>query len=158
MKRFRFSLEKVLQVREIREETARIEWAQAVEEADAARQRLAAVESTLEAARRQLTALAEEPGGIDPVQWRSQSLYAEALREMRNGAREDVRRAEEEADAARERLVEASRARKVMEALREQEWRRHQMELARMETALLDEVGITRYRRRKANPAGGGKE
>lgn len=158
MKPFRFSLAKVLQVREIREETARLEWAQAVETREAARQRLAAVEETLAAARRQLTALSEAPEGIDPVQWRSQSLYTEALREMREGAREDVERAEAEAESAREQLVEAARARKVMEALREQEWRRHQMEVARLETAFLDEVGITRHRRGKAEPAGGRKE
>lgn len=157
MTRFRFSLQTVLDVRKRWEEGAQLELAQAVVERQEAARAVERIEARLAGALSAWDALARE-GMLDPALWLGQARYAARVRRERDAARQRYAVAEQEEEAARERLIAAARDRQVMETLRERELARHREALARAEAARLDEVGTIRFRfAQRTSTAGQGK-
>ncbi|MGE5584717.1 MAG: flagellar export protein FliJ [Bacillota bacterium] len=146
MRRFRFRLQKLLEVRRLKEDTLRQELArtqEALRRGNDVLEKLGAMHgATLEELR------ASVAGTLD-VEWiaachRYLGFLAHRIEEQQAA----VNRLAREEAAKREALVAARRARKVVEKLRERAYARYREEFARAEQAFLDEVGVTRYARK----------
>jgi len=153
VKRFRFRLQKLVEVRRLKEDALRQELARAQE----ALERERAVLGKLAGARgATLEELRASVGGRLDVEWiaayhRYLGFLAHRIREQ--GAVVD-RLAREEA-AKREALIAARRARMVVEKLKERAYARYREEIGRMEQAFLDEVGTIRYARKGGDDLSG---
>jgi len=146
MKRFKFRLQKLLEVRRLKEDALRQELARAQE---AVRREKAVLERLTAARGATIDALRANVGGALDVQWIAAyhgylGFLARRIEEQRavvdRAAREEVRK--------REALIAARRARKVVEKLRERAYARYREEVSRAEQAFLDEVGTMRYARK----------
>lgn len=144
MKRFRFSLQTVLQVRQWREEQLQAEWGQALRQARSARQRLEEENGRWEQAAAQWRTL-NDTGASDPQWWYSHQRHTERVRRKVQHAYETWRAADTLSQSVRERVVEAARSRRTLEMLRDEEARRHRQAFERREIARLDEVSALRY-------------
>ncbi|NLG79667.1 MAG: flagellar export protein FliJ [Firmicutes bacterium] len=153
MRRFRFRLQKLLEVRRLKEDALRQELARAQE----ALQREKAVLERLGAAHgATLEELRASVGGTLDVQWiAAYHRYLGFLAHRIEEQRAVVDRAAREEAAKREALIAARRARKVVEKLKERAYARYCEEVAREEQAFLDEVGTTRYVRKGGEELGG---
>ncbi|MCR4402726.1 MAG: flagellar export protein FliJ [Firmicutes bacterium] len=146
MKRFRFRLEKLLEVRRLRENALQQDLARAQE----ALRREKGVLETLGAARgATLEALRANVCGTLNVQdiaayYRYLGFLAHRIEEQRAV----VERAAREEAAKRDALIAARRRRKVVEKLRERAYARYREGILREEQAFLDEVGSMRYARK----------
>jgi flagellar protein FliJ len=114
MKRFRFDLEKLLELRAYREREAEQELARAMGE-------LASIEAHLRAlAEERVTVAADRfAPGRTSADMRSAELYLLRLDKMKEALFEAAAKAELVVAAAREAYVEASRERKVLDKLKE---------------------------------------
>ncbi len=74
-------------------------------------------------------------------------LRKEQLRQLLHGVRLEI-------EAARERLAEAYRQLKVYEEVQKERARREAQEEAQREQQVMDEIGMTQFRRRRAREAG----
>lgn len=146
MTRFRFRLQKLLEVRRLKEDALRQELARAQE----ALQREKAVLERLGAAHgATLEELRASVGGTLDVQWiAAYHRYLGFLAHRIEEQRAVVDRLAREEAAKREALIAARRARKVVEKLRERAYARNREEVAREGQAFLDEVGTVRYARK----------
>ncbi len=142
MKRFKFTLESVHSLREMRREEAEraladanakvARAAQDVEEAERARER-AACESaeSLQAAE------------INPFEAAMRADFLVSLAWQQQAARAALHTAECEHEARRKAVVEAARAAETTAKLRERERERYLLEAARAEQTMLDEMAST---------------
>jgi flagellar FliJ protein len=77
-------------------------------------------------------------------------LYRDYLRGMRikiKEQRETVAKIKMDLDKKQEDLLEATKTRKVLEKVKEKDWKRFMDSLQRRERLLIDEVGIRKYQR-----------
>lgn len=144
MKRFRFSLQKVLDFRQKQEEQLKVRWAETVREAVAARRQWELRRQLLEETQRQWDTLSQDPAG-EMALWESHHRYVQWMRHRCEEAHQTWQEAEANAQQARAALVEAARARRSLELLREQQLLRYRREVERQEMAWLDEVSTVRY-------------
>jgi flagellar FliJ protein len=146
VKRFTFSLETLLRVRRQREELARRDFALALGE----RTRQEAVLSGIdEEAARARTGLSELVTG----RFRLQKVllyyrYLSGLKLERERGEEKLAELTRVTEEEREKLVQASREKKVVELLREKHYKRYLREADRLEQRELDDVVSSRAARR----------
>lgn len=143
MKSFRFSLQRVLDVRVLQEERQQRALAAARAKADA-------VDAELEEARSRRAAAVKEDGsrpGVDPwlleLAWRRRTRLSGQVRKLADELSE-ARRIEDE---ERQALIVRHKERRVLERLAEKQRREHERERLRREQALLDEAAAQRRRR-----------
>ncbi len=142
-KRFRFSLERVLELRRRETEEARQTLAQ-VQRACRAQERHVA-----EARLRQAT-LQEQAPVLAAASVRGLRRYAAHGQDQRRAYRTACAKLEalrEQESAAQRRLMEARRTEEGLDTLREQEKARHEKACAEAEAAFLDEQAVMRHRR-----------
>lgn len=137
MKRFRFRLDNVLRMRKKREETVEREFARGKGELVGIENRIRDIHRTLREFRRSADYGAGEFTAAEAV---AVDLY---ISRLESEIRKLDRRREEkllEVNRVMARLVEARKARKVMEVLRERQWGRYLAESNREETNDLDDI------------------
>ncbi len=142
MKAFRFSLQRVLDVKVLLEE-------QQQQTLAAARARTAAVSSQLEDARNRRAAAVREDGAhqdIDPwlrdLGWRRRTRLLRHVAQLASELEEAKRLEDEE----REVLIVRHKERRVLERLAEKQRQVYEVERGRREQAVLDEAAARRLR------------
>jgi flagellar FliJ protein len=141
LKRFRFGLEKVLELREYREQEARLELGRAVSELQAIENRIGET-----AAARHGAAAARFSSGSVP-EMINYERYIARLDCLKETLLKDAAVAELSVEEKREVYLEASRHRKAVEKLKEKREAEHRREAAEEERAELDDLASGRVRR-----------
>lgn len=149
MPRFKFRLERVLDVRKSQEEREKMAFAEREAALAREKRRLAAAErayqDALEADGR------DEPRSVEDL-LRQLARRERLLRDI-GQAQADLAAAAEAWRVARDRLIEARKKRRVLDRLRERRHETWRLEEARAEQAILDEMGTTRFLRRRSEEA-----
>jgi flagellar FliJ protein len=145
LKRFRFSLEKVLELRKYREQEARLELGRAVGE-------LQAIEDQIRetGAVRHNAAAARFSSGNAPEIINYEN-YINRLDQLKEKLLKDAAAAELVVEEKRKAWLEASRDRKVVDRLREKREAEYRGKMAKEERAELDDIANDRQIRRLAN-------
>lgn len=149
MKRFRFDLEKLLELRLYREKEAELDLARALGE-------LTSIEAKLRevAAERSRVASDRFARGRNAFDMRSAELYILRLDKSRDALIEAAAKAELAAEAAREAFSAASRDRKVIDKLKEKRKTEYRRAAANEELKVQDDIsGGTVARRETAGGA-----
>lgn len=134
MQKFRFSLEKVLDVRWTAEEEAKREYA-------VVQQALFEQETNLQILYQEKTELLEVPEiGVNRMQMRY--WYLTELDRQTALAQEQIYHLKQLVEKALEKYIHAQRERKVLEKLEEKQYDEHLLEAKREEQKLLDEMGM----------------
>ncbi|MDR2740974.1 MAG: flagellar export protein FliJ [Treponema sp.] len=135
MKRFRFDLEKILEIRAYREREAEIELGRAVGALTAVEQQIKSVAASRSGA----ASCRFAPGnGLDEI--RRYDLYINRLDAERDRLLKEAAEAELKVETARQTFLEASRERKVLDKLKEKRRREHRDALLSEETMALDDI------------------
>jgi flagellar FliJ protein len=143
VKRFQFSLERVLKLKEQRERMAELRLKQAQMVLEQARSVVAAIREQL----RQVAATLENKVGapISPAGW---IMYYEHSQQLGR----TLEQAEAKVVQARKHLQEAAAERtqiatevEALHHLRDQQWQEHWEEMMRLEQIRLDELGMRRW-------------
>jgi flagellar FliJ protein len=138
MKAFRFRLEVVLTLRQEAEQVARRLCARVFAALEQANGRLRSAEAAIAADdQRRRARLAGPLRAVDLEQSRR---YGALLEEHRALAVREVACAQEQLEAARQKLLLATREREILERLRERQRRAYDYQAARAEQKLLDEL------------------
>ncbi|WP_324717723.1 flagellar FliJ family protein [Carboxydochorda subterranea] len=157
MKRFRFRMERILRLRRQSLDVERTKMAEALRLEQAAQQAYAAGE---ERRVRYLAALSESVAASAPGSGVEGAVLAERLGVLaelsRRRAYWDVQRVEARRQVEKQRamVVEAHRAVRVLELLRDRRRAEYLRQLERDEQALLDEAGSQGFVRRRGNGYG----
>lgn len=134
MQKFKFSLEKVLDVRWMAEEEAKQVYA-------TAQQALFEQEENLRILRQEKTDLLEvSEQGIDRMQVRY--WYLRELDRQTDFAQQQIYHFQQEVEGALGKYIHAQKERKILERLEEKKFEEHQMEMKREEQKMLDEMGL----------------
>lgn len=149
---FRFTLARVLELREQTEQQRQRELGQALAVLRAHEQEKARLEQLREAYQSELTRL--QSGTVDVPQVMQYFASLKTLSSETVFCGERIVEARTEVDAARERLTVASQEKKAIEKLRDRQFEAWKLEQARLENLALDEASQIRFRRRsKAAPS-----
>ena len=124
--------------------------ADAVRSVESAGQRIANVTQQVEDAAAH-TRFDRQRERLDVASIRATHLYRGFLEQQLAQERIALGRTMADLDAHRAKLGEATKNLKVIENLRDRQWRRHRVEVARQEQAAYDEVGAQQYARRPAD-------
>lgn len=143
MKAFRFSLQRVLDVKTLLEEQQQQTLAAARAEKEATAARLEAARTSRAAAVKEDGAHAHVHPWLRDMAWRRRERLLGRVRQL--GAELDEARRREEAE--RELLVQRHKERRVLERLAEKQRMQHDLEQVRREQAILDEAAANRRRR-----------
>jgi flagellar FliJ protein len=135
MRAFRFSLEKVLELRAYREQEAEIELGRAIGDLSRIENRIKAV-----AENRHRAAAERFSPGNDAMQILSYENYISRLDQERDKLLEDAAQAELVVEEKRNRYLEASRERKVLDKLREKREKEYRKKMFAEETKELDDI------------------
>jgi flagellar FliJ protein len=135
MKRFRFGLQKVLELREYTEEEAKIELGRAVSTLNLIEQRIAAL-----AGERTQAAMERFSPGREFTEIQSYERYINRLDQTRDKLLMDAARAELEVEEKRDIYLEASRDRKVLDKIKERREGEYRKFVQGEENKELDEV------------------
>jgi flagellar FliJ protein len=135
VKRFRFDLEKLLELRAYREREAEQELARAMGE-------LASIEARIRALAEERVAVAGDrfATGRTSADMRSAELYLLRLDKMKEALFEAAAKAELVVTAAREAYVEASRERKVLDKLKEKRKSEYRKTAGTEEIKAMDDI------------------
>jgi flagellar FliJ protein len=144
VKRFDFSLEKVLELRRYREQETELELGRAMGELMVIEQRIRELAET-----RSLAAAGRFTPGNSAVDIRNYELYIVRLDKEREDLLEAAAKAAQKVEEARRIYLEASRDRKVMDKLKEKRAAEYRRETLAEETKVLDDTAA-----RNSNRAG----
>jgi len=143
VKRFEFSLDRLLKVKKQLERLAELEQQRARDAADQARARLADLRAQLDRVADQYAAAVGR--AMTPTQWASASDLSERLGRSIHAGEEAVAAADEKlAAAAQERATLATEA-EALSTLRQQQWDKWRQEAKAADQDRLDEVGLRRW-------------
>ncbi|MDI3298191.1 MAG: flagellar export protein FliJ [Bacillota bacterium] len=145
MSRFRFRLERLLDLRRQERQAAELALGLAMRREEEAAERCRRLESTLAAARRRW---AEERTGTLSGTWRQHAAWLEELERLLGEARSRQQEAAAQAEAARAQLAAARTGERSLERLRERRLLAWRLEEQRSEQRELDEVARLRWLRR----------
>lgn len=144
--RFRFRLQRLLDLREQEVRRRRAELAEAQAAAAAA---AAAARATEEQRRAAAAAWLARAGlGARPWEWELARGHLEGLRGRVAALRAEAEEWAAEEGRRRARVVAARAGQRSLERLRERQAEAHRLEVGRVEQAVLDEMGVTRAVRR----------
>lgn len=135
---FHFSLQTVLEVRERQERIKYKEYSQALMQQQSLEHRIRDRHGDLSRAARFSDRVRAEGGTTVPLQFHNQ--FRQRVQGEIERLREQLREHSQHLEAKRLELVEARRAHRAMEILREREWARYQREQLRQERVLMDEI------------------
>ncbi len=138
MKRFQFSLERVLRVRRIREKQRQREITVASQAWEKEKQRLQAMQMEEERSLQVLDSLQEE--GVNPVMITLAHNSLEGQRQRRQRQQTKVQSAGQRVEHCRTALIKAMRSKRIMEKLREYRLEEYWLETERSEQKALDEI------------------
>lgn len=151
MRPFKFSLQRVLDVRQVFEDRERQLLAAAVAETRRAADTLATAQRQLAAA---VDADRTETSVVDPalrsIGWRRRAY----LRRQVSESKAILAQATEQEREARARLVVRRRERRVMEMLAEKHRAEHNVQMRRAEQAVLDDLATMRHGKTRAGVTG----
>ncbi|MHB1125894.1 MAG: flagellar export protein FliJ [Bacillota bacterium] len=144
MRKFAFSLEKVLDYRASKEEQLKIQ----LTAVQAERQ---TEEHVLEQCRLELVQQTQEApsGSINLSRWLHRWTYLERLEEARTRQQARVEEAQRVEKNCQRGVVAAMQERKVLEELKAREVKAHMAESSRQEQATMDEVAVTAFARKQ---------
>lgn len=148
-KRFRFRLETLRRIRQQERDRQQRTLANAVRNVESAGRRLATIAQQVEDAA-VLTRFDRQRERLDLASIRATHLYRGFLEQQLAQERIALGRTTADLDAHRAKLGEATKNLKVLENLRDRQWRRHRVEVARQEQAEYDEIGAQQYARKPA--------
>ena len=135
---FHFSLQTVLEVRERQERIKYKEYSQALLEQQRLEDEIRRRHEGIERAGQFSDQVRAQGRTAVPLQLNNQ--YRERMRAEVAHYREQLREHSQHLEAKRHELVEARRAHRAMEILRDREWARYQREQLRQERVLMDEI------------------
>lgn len=142
MRRFRFSLDAVLAVKRRKEEQLHKEFSAVLKKRSIALANLAALEAALKEMTEHQSASRPESGALDSFFVLQFEASRSACVERMGWQRGHIALIEQELDAKRAELVEASRETKVLEKLEETQYRQFLEKLNREEQSFLDELAV----------------
>jgi flagellar FliJ protein len=149
--RFRFRLEAVRALREQTEQQAQHELARELAARD---EHARALDDATRDADRARAAGTPEPGAtLTGNELQQRQAFVERTERLRQVAQAGLVAQERQVEASRGNLQEAARDREALERLKRNRLADHQRQLARAESAHLDEVALTRFARRTAEAA-----
>ena len=148
-KRFRFRLETLRRIRQQARDRQQRTLADALRNVESAGLRLATVTQQVEDASAH-TRDDRQQGRLNVASIRANQLYRGWLEQRLALERTALARTTAELDTHRAKLGEATKNLKVLENLRDRQWRRHRVEVARQEQAEYDEIGAQQYARKPA--------
>lgn len=143
MKRFEFSLDRLLKVKRQLERLAELEQLRAREALDRAR-------AVLEDLRAQLTRVSEQftasvGRAMTPHQWSAAADLSERLGQSIRISEQEVEQAEQMLIAAAEHRAQIATEVEALDTLRRQQWEQWQQEAQRADQDRLDELGLRRW-------------
>ena len=142
MKRFKFSLEKVLKLRQHNEHEARVELGRAIGVLAGIENEIKRNAATRAGAIQERFAGITEGDGASSLSMHAWDAYIHRLELEADRLTEDAARAETEVDEKRGLYIEASRELKVMENLKERREKEHRKEMFLAETKEMDDRKI----------------
>ncbi|MDR1031150.1 MAG: flagellar export protein FliJ [Treponema sp.] len=148
MRRFQFGLQKVLVLREYREQESEIELGRAVGALTQIEHRIADI-----AAERVRVGLEQCGTGRGTAEIVAFDRYVQRLENTKKRLIEDAAQAERKVEEAREVYLAASRERKILDKVREHRAAEYRHVQLAEETKVLDEVGSSRLQRMLAEKA-----
>ncbi|MEW6227797.1 MAG: flagellar export protein FliJ [Bacillota bacterium] len=154
MRKFKFRLQKLLEVRRLGENLRRQELAKARQALDREKSTLARLEEACAEVMQELRAGSE--GALDVDRIAICHRYLGLLTRHIEDQRAAVDRLAREEAAKRAAVIAARRERMMIEKLKERAYARYREEVARVEQAFLDEVGTIRYSREGGDELSGG--
>ncbi len=143
MPQFTFTLEVVLQQRRMQEDQCQRDLAKVLRQRMILMDQLRQMQSTITQSKLDL-----RTGLIGAVNMDAVSQFARFSAQTTVRARALVAKlagVERQAEAARGKLLAATKARKAIERLRERKFRQWKLEQSRREGAMLDEIGVGRF-------------
>lgn len=138
MASFVFRFERVLKVKELKEEERQRELAQATRRAEATQLSLEAVDRRIQECQVDLRSRVQ--GGVDAWRLQLSADYMAYLRRERHETEAELTAALREVEARRVHLLEALKERKIFEALKEREYQSFRLAQARFEQRQTDEA------------------
>jgi flagellar FliJ protein len=144
---FRFRLERVRAVRERKEKLAQQELARSMSRLSDTRAELRSAEATVERARAQQRDAGVASQRVGGAELRARQAFLERVEADRSTRVQDVQRSEAEVADRGEKLVVAATEHEMLNRLRERRRSEHELEAARDENKLLDEMAGARTRR-----------
>lgn len=144
---FRFSLQRVLELKARREQAAAIELARTQAAADQARQECDALRAARAEGLRQIGAGARPTVG----EIRNGGYLLQRLDERINEARHVVVKAEDRASASMDEFTLASQERRVLDRLRERHLTTWQTEQVQMDRKAMDTIALSRFTQSATN-------
>jgi flagellar FliJ protein len=145
MAKFRFRLETVLKHRERIEDERQRELAMKLREKMILLDQLRLMQQTISQSKRDLSD--GLVGEVDLARVAQFTRYSAHVAQKAQAIVARVAGLEREIEIARQRLLDATKARKAMELLRQRHWERWQHEETRRETAQLDDLAVQRFGR-----------
>lgn len=142
MKKFKFRLQRVLDAKQSVEDQRKRELGVAQQVLAAEEKTLAQLHAELEEVRKAERKLMQ--GGVKAGELMVQHRWKRELGVKLESQAKKVRKASEEIEVARERLVEASKDKKVLEKLKEKRLEEHNKEVQNQQQNLLDDIGARR--------------
>jgi len=134
MKRFNFSLQRLLELREHREQEAKIELGKAIGTLTVIEQRIDAV--SMERARAMTDRYSHNMDNIH-----NYDLYIRRLEQTTEKLQKEAALAELEVNEKRDLFIEASRDRKVLDKVKDRRQQEHRKEMFAEETKELNDIG-----------------
>jgi flagellar export protein FliJ len=147
---FRFRLERVRALRERREDLARQELAKAVSRLNGSQSRLDAVDANLERVLAEQRVATSTASTVDVEELRARQAFVERIEAQRVSEALELRRHEADVAERDGELGEAAREHHMLERLKERQHAEHDREVGRLESIVLDEIAIDRFRRSAA--------
>lgn len=143
---FRFRLERVRAVRERKEKLAQQELARSMSRLSDTRAELRDAEESVERARAQQRDAGGASERLGGAELQARQAFLERVEADRSVRAQDVRRSEAEVADRGEKLVVAAGEHQMLNRLRERRRSEHELEAARHESKLMDEMAAARPR------------
>ena len=147
MKAFKFSLQRILDVRILREEIKRKELAEAVSAELKECDTLHSLEDEGEIVKDRVRGRILST--LNPTEMMMYYNYAQQIDHTIGSQLRRIEEARTQVEEQRTLLLEAVKEKKAIEKLQERQWERYQSELNKEEQAFLDEIASTMPKRRK---------
>ena len=138
-------MQSVLNVRQMKEEKCEKEFSKAIMELEKERNNLKELENRLREKQLELRAVSQNPFSADQI-----LLFEHFLEKLERDVAKQVSRIEKISTVVenkRLKLIEATKDTKIIDKLKDKEYKRHTNDANMQERTALDEIAITRYLR-----------